>query len=91
MHGRAVIPELRNDENLIVVQLHQALARFHNQLVDLARSQGIRREWVFETARRLTRWHYQWAVTHDFLPRSSATSWWEQRAPSTRRSPARRP
>ena len=67
--GRAVIPELRNDENLIVVQLHQALARFHNRLVDLARSQGIRREWVFETARRLTRWHYQWAVTHDFLPR----------------------
>jgi hypothetical protein len=24
---------------------------------------------VFETARRLTRWHYQWAVIHDFLPR----------------------
>jgi hypothetical protein len=23
---------------------------------------------VFETARRLTRWHYQWAVIHDFLP-----------------------
>ena len=67
--GRALIPEPRNDENLILIQLHQALARFHNQLVDLARSQGIRREWVFETARRLTRWHYQWAVTHDFLPR----------------------
>ena len=67
--GRAVIPESRNDENLIVVQLHLALARFHNRLVDEARSQGIRPEWVFETARRLTRWHYQWAVTHDFLPR----------------------
>ena len=66
--GRAVIPEARNDENLIVVQLHQAFARFHNRIVDLARSQGIRPEWVFETARRLTRWHYQWAVTHDFLP-----------------------
>ena len=67
--GRAVIPESRNDENLIVVQLHQAFARFHNRLVDQARSQGVRPEWVFETARRLTRWHYQWAVTHDFLPR----------------------
>ncbi len=67
--GRAVIPEPRNDENLILVQLHQAFARFHNRLVDQARSQGIRPEWVFETARRLTRWHYQWAVTHDFLPR----------------------
>ncbi|WP_133241309.1 peroxidase family protein [Nocardioides gansuensis] len=68
-NGRAIIPEARNDENLILVQLHQAIAQFHNQIVDHARAQGIRREWVFETARRLTRWHYQWAVTHDFLPR----------------------
>jgi hypothetical protein len=67
--GGAIIPEHRNDENLIVVQLHNAVMRFHNRLVDYARSQGIRREWVFETARRLTRWHYQWAVIHDFLPR----------------------
>jgi len=66
--GHAVIPEARNDENLIVVQLHQGVARFHNRIVDLVRSQGVRAEWVFETARRLTRWHYQWAVTHDFLP-----------------------
>jgi hypothetical protein len=67
--GHAIIPEHRNDENLIVVQLHKAVARFHNRLVDYARSQGMRSEWVFETARRLTRWHYQWAVIHDFLPR----------------------
>ncbi len=68
-NGRAIIPEPRNDENLIIVQLHKAVAKFHNRIVDYARAQGIRREWVFETARRLTRWHYQWAVTHDFLPR----------------------
>ena len=67
--NRAIIPEPRNDENLIIVQLHKAVAQFHNQIVDYARSVGIRPEWVFETARRLTRWHYQWAVTHDFLPR----------------------
>ena len=68
-NGRAIIPEPRNDENLIIVQLHKAVAKFHNRIVDYARAQGIRREWVFETARRLTRWHYQWAVIHDFLPR----------------------
>jgi hypothetical protein len=67
--GGAIIPDRRNDENLILVQLHKAIAQFHNKIVDYARSQGIRREWVFETARRLTRWHYQWAVIHDFLPR----------------------
>ena len=67
--GHALIVDPRNDENLIVAQLHLAVARFHNALVDLARSQGMRPEWVFETARRLARWHYQWAVIHDFLPR----------------------
>jgi hypothetical protein len=67
--GRAILPEARNDENLIIVQLHKGVAKFHNRIVDYARAQGIRREWVFETARRLTRWHYQWAVIHDFLPR----------------------
>jgi hypothetical protein len=68
-NGRALIPDRRNDENLIIVQFHKAVIQFHNKLVDYARSKGIRKEWVFETARRLARWHYQWAVIHDFLPR----------------------
>ena len=67
--NQAVIPEHRNDENLIVAQLHQGVAEFHNRIVDYVRATGMRREWVFESARRLTRWHYQWAVVHDFLPR----------------------
>jgi hypothetical protein len=67
--GRAIIGDRRNDENLIIVQFHKAVAQFHNQIVKYARDQGMRKEWVFETARRLTRWHYQWAVIHDFLPR----------------------
>ncbi|MDF2747260.1 MAG: heme peroxidase [Propionibacteriaceae bacterium] len=67
--SQAIIPEPRNDENLIIIQLHKAVAKFHNEIVDHVRAQGMRSEWVFETARRLTRWHYQWAVIHDFLPR----------------------
>src|SRR5215207_5661815 len=67
-NGRAIIPEARNDENLIIVQFHKAVIQFHNRIVDTLRSQGLRPEWVFEAARRLTRWHYQWAVIHDFLP-----------------------
>ena len=67
--GKALIPEPRNDENLIIVQFHKAVIQFHNKLVDHTRSAGMRKEWVFETARRLARWHYQWAVIHDFLPR----------------------
>src|SRR3954451_25449787 len=68
-NGRAIIPEARNDENLIVLQFHKAVVKFHNRIVDYARAQGMRSEWVFETAHRLTRCHYQWAVIHDFLPR----------------------
>ena len=68
-NGRAIIGDPRNDENLIIVQFHKAVAQFHNRIVDYAKGQGIRTEWLFETARRLTRWHYQWAVIHDFLPR----------------------
>jgi hypothetical protein len=67
--GHAIIPERRNDENLIIVQFHKAVIQFHNRIVEYVRAQGMRAEWVFETARRLTRWHYQWAVIHDFLPR----------------------
>jgi hypothetical protein len=67
--GKAIIGDPRNDENLIIVQFHKAVAQFHNRIVDYAKGQGIRTEWLFETARRLTRWHYQWAVIHDFLPR----------------------
>jgi hypothetical protein len=68
-NGGAIIGDPRNDENLILVQFHKAVIQFHNKLVNYARAQGMRKEWVFETARRLARWHYQWAVIHDFLPR----------------------
>ena len=68
-NGRAIIGDPRNDENLIIVQFHKAVIQFHNRLVDYLRAQGMRPEWVFEGARRLARWHYQWAVIHDFLPR----------------------
>ncbi|HLM22555.1 MAG TPA: heme peroxidase family protein [Propionibacteriaceae bacterium] len=68
-NGRAIIGDPRNDENLIIVQFHKAIAQFHNKIVEYAKSQGIRKEWLFETSRRLTRWHYQWAVIHDFIPR----------------------
>jgi Animal haem peroxidase len=71
-NGRAIIGDPRNDENLIIVQFHKAVAQFHNKIVDYVRSQGMRKEWVFEAARRLARWHYQWAVIHDFIPRMTS-------------------
>lgn len=71
--GIALIGDPRNDENLVVSQLHLAFANFHNRVVDHLRGPGASLvaddESVDEAAQRLVRWHYQWIVRHDFLPR----------------------
>ena len=59
--GRALIADSRNDENMIIAQLHLAFLKFHNAMVNLGMN--------FEDARRATINHYQWVVTYDFLPR----------------------
>jgi hypothetical protein len=67
--GVAVIADPRNDQHLVICQLHVAMAKFHGALVDHLRRQGVPEGGVFDAARRLARWHYQWVVIHDFLPR----------------------
>jgi len=67
--GRALIGDPRNDIHVIVGQLHLAFIRFHNAAVDLLRSRFMHPDEIFDEARRLTCWHYQWVVVHDFLPR----------------------
>jgi len=57
----ARIGDPRNDENLIISQLHVAFLKAHNALVD--------QEHTFGQARRLLRRHYQHVVIHDFLKR----------------------
>jgi hypothetical protein len=67
--GTALIGDPRNDENLIVAQTHVAFLKFHNAMVDQAAAinDGIN-DAGFEKAQRLTRWHYQWMILHEFLP-----------------------
>ncbi|WP_108502759.1 peroxidase family protein [Paracoccus indicus] len=57
---RAILGDGRNDENLLVAQLHVAFLRLHNKLADVTDS--------FEDARRLTQFHYQWLVLNEYLP-----------------------
>ena len=69
-NGKALIGDGRNDENLVVAQLHVAVLRFHNAAVDWVRVNEPERASdaeVFLRARDLTRWTYQWLVVHDFL------------------------
>jgi hypothetical protein len=68
--GRALTGDHRNDENLILAQLHLLFILFHNRVVDYVREQrGLSGGELFEEAQRIVRWHYQWIVAHDFLPR----------------------
>lgn len=62
----AIIGDPRNDENLIIVQLHHAFLRFHNAIVDLLSAAGFTGD-IFLEAKRLATHHYQWAVVNDFL------------------------
>jgi hypothetical protein len=66
--GNAIIPDPRNDENLMLAGLHCAFILFHNNAVDWARSHGFTGDSAFAKARQLTTWHYQWLVLHEFLP-----------------------
>ncbi len=64
----AIIPDPRNDENLMIAGLQCAFIRFHNAAVDWAREHGYRGGSTFRQARQLTTWHYHWLVIHEFLP-----------------------
>jgi Animal haem peroxidase len=68
---RAIIGDPRNDENIIVGQLHLAFVRLHNNTVDLVRERtpSLTGAALFDEARRLATWHYQWVVVKDFLVR----------------------
>lgn len=69
--GRALIGDPRNDENIIVGQLHLLFLRFHNAVLEHVRAQqpALEGDFLFEGAQRVARWHYQWVVIHDFLRR----------------------
>lgn len=73
--GIALTGDPRQDENLIIAQLHVAFLKFHNRVMEeLGKGGkgkfhyvGPARASRFEQARRLVTWHYQYAVLHEFL------------------------
>lgn len=69
--GKAIIGDARNDENLIIQQLHLAFLKFHNKTVDAlrARTPDADPSAVFAEARGLVTCHYQWIVLNDFVRR----------------------
>lgn len=65
--GRALIGDMRNDENSIVSQLQLAFILAHNELVDRAAAKGARD--AFSAARKSLTRLYQWIVWNDYLKR----------------------
>jgi len=65
--GRAIIGDPRNDENLIVSQLQLAFLKYHNHVIADLRPTISDPGLLFDEARQVVRWHYQWLVVHSFL------------------------
>lgn len=67
-----LIGDPRNDENVILSQLQVAFLRFHNACVDYVKNEiGLTAPGeVFAEAQRIVRWHYQWIILHEFLPKT---------------------
>jgi hypothetical protein len=70
--GMALAGDPREDENLIIAQLHVAFLKLHNRILeclecDRIKNVGPEGATLFEQARRLVTWHYQWVVRHDYL------------------------
>ena len=69
----AIIGDPRNDENLFVSQLHMAMLRFHNKVVDILVIISFTGD-IFVEAKKIVTHHYQWAVVNDFLKRICGNS-----------------
>lgn len=70
--GEPLLADARNDQHLIIAQLHIVFLQFHNRIVEfLARGEfsemAYSNETLFQTARRLVVWHYQWIIRNEFL------------------------
>jgi len=61
--ARALIGDPRNDENSIVSQFQSLMLQFHNRVVDDHSGLDL------PALQQIVRWHYQWVVVHDFLPK----------------------
>jgi Animal haem peroxidase len=65
----AVIADPRNDEHLIISQLHVAFLLLHNKIADELSKTITNIDEVFRIARQEVQWRYQWVLIYDYLPK----------------------
>ena len=68
----ALIGIPRNDENRDRLAVACRFLKFHNAVVDACAEDGALTDpaAVFDKAQRIVRWHYQWVILHEFLPKT---------------------
>lgn len=69
-NGKALIADARNDENLIISQLHASFISAFNELMKYYQAinpDGLEREARYSKCRRILRWAYQYIVVNDYL------------------------
>lgn len=97
-HGLLLIGDLqdtRNVDNLLLRQLHVLFLKFHNEAIrQLQTNPELQSmaDWLgqgslFERARKLVCWHYQWIIRHDYLPRILHNDVWQHQEGRTPRKP----
>lgn len=76
--GRALVGDPRNGENDVVCQVQALFLNFHNKVVDafFKAQPGRDPHEVFLAAQRIVRWHYQYLVLNDYLPRIVGEKTW---------------
>lgn len=72
-----VIADERNCENAIMRQIHVMFMRLHNLVVKNLDNGALDDKTLFEAARTLVRWHFQWLVREDFLSEVCEHGVWE--------------
>src|SRR6266480_2309120 len=87
-HGHLLVGDLqdtRNVDNLLLRQLHVLFLKFHNEAIRQLQTNpemksvadSLGQGSLFERARRLVCWHYQWIIRHDYLPRILHNDVWQ--------------
>lgn len=66
--SRPLLADSRNNENLILRQIHAMFLLLHNRAVAMLRGK-ISGDELFEEASRRVRYQFQWLVRFDYLPR----------------------
>lgn len=76
-HRVALVGDPRNDENILVAQMHLTFIHFHNRVLEdlhdgkhVDHLQSTSATDRFAEAQRIVRWHYQYLVLTDFLTRT---------------------